>query len=148
MTPWHQHTAPNHSRVRGEPGEYQNPSKEWENQGSTAALAPTPGFRDPVLDLAVLPGLGTLCQDPQLSQQSLQLRVSQHRGTPQGGGRPPASNSPPRRPGGKLSWGRKEPAGLGVTPRRLERYVAWNLNTGCEVQRKGWGRESAWVRHS
>lgn len=70
----------------GSLGNIRTHPKEWENQGSTAALAPTPGFRDPVLDLAVLPGLGTLCQDPQLSQQSLQLRVSQHRGTPRGGG--------------------------------------------------------------
>lgn len=53
----------------------------------------------------------------------------------------PSPTSPLWRLGGKLSWGRKEPVGLGVTPHRLERYVAWNLNTGCAVQRKGWGRE-------
>lgn len=64
------------------------------------------------------------------------------RGSTEGplGGRPPALLSSWKL-GGKLSWGRKEPAGLGVTPHRLERYVAWNLNTGCEAQRKGWGRE-------
>lgn len=105
-------------------------------------------------------------QSPQLSQLSLQLRVFQQAvppapvlelqprdsplseeqpGAPLPGaarqGSAPSPSSPLWRLGGKLSWGRKEPAGLGVTPHRLERYVAWNLNTGCAVQRKGWGRE-------
>lgn len=62
---------------------------------------------------------------------------------PAEGGSTPSPASPLWSPGGKLSWGRKEPAGLGVTPHRLERYVAWNLNTGCAVQRKDWGRERA-----
>lgn len=32
---------------------------------------------------------------------------------------------------------RAERAGSCEAPLRLERYVRWNLNTGCEVQRKG-----------
>lgn len=131
---WPQGTStlhPTRAGCVGSLGNIRTRPKEREDQGSAAALAPTPGFRDPVFDLAMLPGLGTLCQDPQLSHQSLQLRVSQQaeapdavwgalsRGSPRGAaqrhpsGVDPRLLSPPWRLGGKLSWGRKEPAGPG-----------------------------------
>lgn len=62
-----------------------------------------------------------------------EVPVSTHGGL--GGGAGEASGTTGHPEGGDRA--RAERAGSCEAPLRLERYVRWNLNTGCEVQRKG-----------